>query len=444
MTLAVFRIRSLASAALAFLFIAQAPTPTRAANRRHLLLHAARATISTEQLHDHAEVLAGDSFEGREAGSRGGQAAARYVQKQLESAGLQTGAGDSYLQRFYGNMCNLLGAIPGADPEVADEVILVGAHYDHVGYGSPRNSYGPWGYIHNGADDNASGVAVLLETIEALQIVQYQPRRTILFAFWDGEEKNLLGSRHWVRQPTVPLNRVKMAFNVDMVGRMVDGKLIVGGSRTGIGMRKLLSNRALPSDLWIDYTWEYKENSDHWPLFERGVPSLYIHTGLHDDYHRPSDDVERLNIEGIHKTADFLMTAVTEAADAERMPEYRSAARLDTLARQRTQEAPLPPSDRPARLGLAWRADPAEPSTVFITRVNKNSPAETAGLRLRDRIYELDGEPVGDETKLLKAVQARLAEDAQRLALVVERKGRIFDIEVELEPAPTEMKDPAL
>lgn len=416
-----------------------------AAGRRTLMLSAARASITEDQLHRHADLLAGDSLEGREAGSRGGQAAARYLEQQMKAAGLVPAATEtSYVQPFRGTMRNLLGKIPGADPEVADEIILVGAHYDHVGYGSPQNSYGPWGYIHNGADDNASGVAALLETIEAIQTVDYAPRRTILFAFWDGEEKNLLGSRHWVETHADQLRRVRLAMNVDMVGRMVDGKLIIGGTRTGFGLRRLLSTRALPSGVAIDYTWEYKENSDHWPFYERSIPSLYVHTGTHDDYHRPTDDVERLNIAGIRQTADFLLTALVEAADAAELPTFRPAARFDTLTRKQTQEAPLPPSNQPARVGLAWRADPAEPDAVFVTRVSRGSPAEAAGLKLLDRIYEVDGLGVEGQAELLERVQEKLASDPSSLALLVERRGRLMDVEIDLREVEPSPEDPQL
>lgn len=428
-----------ATAALATL------TPTSnvaAGNRRAAMLHAARASLSASELREHAGVLADDAFEGREAGTRGGHAAARYLIEQMQAVGLQPGAGDgTFVQHFHGTMRNLIGKMPGSDPDLADEVILLGAHYDHVGYGTPQTSYGPWGYIHNGADDNASGVAALLELMEALRSVDYRPKRTIVFAFWDGEEKDLLGSRHWVRNPTVSLAAVRLAINIDMIGRMIDGRLIVGGTRTGFGLRKLLSDRELPADLRLDFTWEYKENSDHWPLFQSNVPSLYIHTGFHDDYHRPSDDVERLNIDGIRQTTEFLVGATMRVADADELPAFRPAGRLDSPDLQRRQEAPLPPSIKPARLGLAWRADASEPRAVFVTRVNPGSPAARAGLQLYDRIYSFAGEGIADEHQLLDAVRTQLDEGVEHLALTIERRGRIRDIVVDVGPGEP---DPSL
>ena len=194
-------------------------------------LNFARASITTGELKHHAEVLADDTFEGREAGSRGGRAAAKYIIGSLKDAGIDpAGLNDRYTQPFLGNFQNLLAEIPGTDAALSHQYIVVGAHYDHVGYGTRRNSYGPWGLIHNGADDNASGVAALLEVIDGLSRSTWRPRRSILFAFWDAEEKGLLGSKHWVNQPTVPLRDVQLALNIDMVGRLSDGRIEVGGS----------------------------------------------------------------------------------------------------------------------------------------------------------------------------------------------------------------------
>ncbi len=140
-------------------------------------------------------------------------------------------AEQGYFQDFDGASRNILGLWEGSDPALKQEVIIVGAHYDHVGYGTPSNSFGPIGRIHNGADDNASGTSGLLEIMEAIVRLEPRPRRTLLFALWDGEEKGLLGSKHWVAQPTLPLERVKLMLNMDMIGRLRDNRLEIGGSR---------------------------------------------------------------------------------------------------------------------------------------------------------------------------------------------------------------------
>jgi hypothetical protein len=481
-------------------------------------LNAAAATITNDELHNHAAFLADDALEGRAAGTRGGKAAAHYIETQLKAARLQPmGARGSYLQSFSPNYQNLIGVVAGTDAKLRDEYILVGAHYDHVGYGSQQNSNGPVGYIHNGADDNASGVSTTLEVIDALSRSHWQPRRSIIFAFWDGEEINLNGSRYWVRQPTVPLAKVRVAVNTDMVGRMRNGRLEVSGTRTALGLRRLFSSSHMPAEMWLDFPWDYEENSDHWPFFEAGVPSILLHTGLHDDYHRPSDDIEKLNINGMRSASAYLLEVVCRLADEEQLPAFRTASRSEHTYMRAAREAPLPalpprlgvrwnwqtvdgkgavvvsavsrgsaaeragiragdrieavdgnevkndallpaavlraatevtlsiarekeePKDihvplggQPVKLGLSWRADPAAPGAVFITRVVPYSPAARAGFRLLDRVYTVQGEPFADQDALLKRVNALIEHEEAPIHFQVESAGRLHDVDVSL------------
>ncbi|QDS98767.1 M20/M25/M40 family metallo-hydrolase [Adhaeretor mobilis] len=414
------------------------------ANERRAMLDSAMASVTVDEIRDHAGVLAGDAFEGREAGARGGRAAAGYLQEQLQQISVAPGGpGGGYSQPFNGNMQNLLAVIPGTDEQLSEEYVIVGAHYDHVGYGSRQTSYGPYGYIHNGADDNASGVSALLEACEALVAAGFQPRRSVLFALWDGEEKNLLGSRHWLSNPTVPIEQVRMLVNIDMVGRMTDGRLQVAGVRTGVGMRKLFSSPQLPEGMHLDFSWEYKSNSDHWPFFERKIPAVYLHTGLHDDYHRPSDDVEKLNLAGVRLTSQYLVQVLMQLADSDTTPTYRSEARYENVAAQAVLEQPLSPLPRNAvrpRLGLSWRADAAEPQSVFVTRVVPDSPAEHAGIVLNDRLLEFAGKPIDDRDALLVQISEALGSNAAALNFVVETQGRIRHVRVNLKAAD----DPSL
>ena len=303
------------------------PAYLRAEN--HALAKALES-ITRDELRKHVDVLADDTFEGRESGARGGHAAAGYVVKQLQDLKL-TPAGErgSYYQAFAGNSRNILAVIEGSDPQLKQEVVAIGAHYDHVGYGTQRNSYGPWGYIHNGADDNASGVAGLLEFAQALNELPQRPRRTILLAFWDGEEKGLLGSKHWVASPTVPLSRLKCFINIDMIGRLTNRRVEVYGTRSAAGLRQLVSH-ANSTQLDLDLTWKIKDDSDHWPFFNRGVPVLMLHTGLHKDYHRPSDDAERINQAGLEEVSRLICETVLALANAERLGQFRPESRRET------------------------------------------------------------------------------------------------------------------
>lgn len=496
----------------------------------NLWLDVARSSITTSELHGHVSVLADDMLEGREAGSRGGRAAAKYIIGRLEEAGLEPkGSNGRFNQPFLQNHQNLLAELPGSDPELRNEYLVVGAHYDHVGYGSRRNSYGPWGYIHNGADDNASGVAAVLEVIDALSRADHRPRRSILFAFWDGEENGLLGSKHWMKQPTIPAAAVRLAINIDMIGRLTNGRIEVGGTRSALGARRMLGSSQLADGLWLDFNWEYKNNSDHWTFFEAGIPSLYLHTGLHDDYHRPSDDVEKLNVDGIRQVSGYLLEKLSELADAEQLPSYRSTATTETPAVQRQLEQPLaaiarrldftweyvpsvpasavvrqvpwsslakqaglvtgdrivavngrpmsteamlpavalqsestvellverpgsseqlkisvPLVGSPTRLGLSWRADPAEPQTVFVTRVVPYSPAQLAGIRLHDRLHEFNSEPISSPNELLESVRRSIVNGAALVEFGVESRGAIRQITVPLGAPAAPVSDATL
>lgn len=370
-----------------------------------LWLNVARSSITTNELHSHVSVLADDMLEGREAGSRGGRAAAKYILKSLESAELKPGGPDDRLtQPFNRRSQNLLAILEGEDPELRDEYIVVGAHYDHVGYGSRRTSLGPIGYIHNGADDNASGVAALLEVIDGITRSGHRPKRSILFAFWDGEEKGLLGSKHWLNNPTIPLDAVKLTINVDMVGRLTDGRIELMGARTAPGLRQLMSTTSLSEGTWVDFTWNLKDNSDHFPFYQRGIPCLCVHTGLHDDYHRPTDDIEKLNIEGMREVSRYLLQQLCDLADTEQLPDFRVASRGENLQSQKRVEAPLPAI--PSRLGFTWECIDGKPSQLLVQQVDQTGASDETSLRSGDQILAVNGLPITNES-LLPAVALR-------------------------------------
>ncbi|HEX4143938.1 MAG TPA: M20/M25/M40 family metallo-hydrolase [Pirellulales bacterium] len=350
----------------------------------------AAAVITTDAVKHHVEVLADDTFEGREAGSRGGRAAGLYIVKQIEAAGLPGGGPkDSYYQPFGAGYSNILAMLAGSDVEYKDQVIVVSAHYDHVGYGTRRNSFGPIGMIHNGADDNASGVSLLIEVIDAFSRLGQAPKRSVLFAFWDGEEKGLLGSVHWVANPTVPLDHVVLNINADMVGRSRGGKLEVSGARTMPGMRRLFSTQNEETALAIDFPWDIKTNSDHYTFYKKNIPALLIHTGLHNDYHRPSDDVEKINSDGIRQIAQLLFHVVDEAANAPSLAGFRTRSQTETLASQHEAERGL--GLPPGRLGVRWNPDSPAGSGVAVVSIEPNSAAAKGGLKVGDRIVQFAG-----------------------------------------------------
>jgi hypothetical protein len=406
----------------------------RAAASRLAASHmaAAAATIVAGDAGRHVAALADDAFEGREAGSRGGRAAGAYIVEAIDHLGLEP-AGDagSFYQPF-GSMRNILALARGSDPAVADELVIVSAHYDHVGYGNASNSYGPFGFVHNGADDNASGVAGLIEIAEALQALPSHPRRSILLAFWDGEEKGLLGSYHFLRVRPEPLRDFRIVFciNLDMIGRLRGERVEVYGSRTSPGLRALTvatNNRAGATALELAYVWKIDPDSDHYPFIERQIPTLMFHTGLHDNYHRPSDDVHLVNLAGLEPVARLTFATAVAIADEDGEPRpFRTDCRRESESAQRMLEA-MAAGGRRGRWGIGTRGDAAEPQSPVVVRVAADSPAARGGLIVGDRIVLIDGEELVDQNDMVR----RLGTAGRKVTIVVDRRGRLVQLELD-------------
>lgn len=397
------------------LVVVLATVPIQAADLA--AFHAALNSITASELGHHVETLADDRFEGREAGSSGGRAAGEYLLRALEELPIEpAGEGGTYVQPFGAGYRNLLGMLTGRDPKLRHEVIVIGAHYDHVGRGTARNSFGPTGQIHNGADDNASGTAGILELVQAFAALPEPPRRSILFAFWDGEEKGLLGSKKWTSSPTVPLDRVVFAFNADMIGRLRDRRVEVYGSRSAAGLRRMISQQNTEFALNLDFKWGVHADSDHFPFFDHGIPFLMLHTGLHKDYHRPSDDAQWINRAGAQEVTQLLFCLAFELSEADAVPAFRDESRFETNVAQAEFEramAPVPP-----RLGLSWGGADTAPG-LTVTRVAADSAAATAGLRIGDRVMRFDGCDVTDGEQFQLLVLAA----PKRADLVIQRPG---------------------
>jgi hypothetical protein len=396
---------------------------------------AALESIKTEEIQQHVNYLADEKLEGREAGTRGGYAAAEYLRQRLAALKLAgAGTDGAYLQAFSPNFRNVLAKLEGADPKLRSEVIVVGAHYDHVGFGKKGNTLGEVGQVHPGADDNASGTSALLELAEALTILAEPPRRTILLAFWDAEEKGMLGSKHWVAHPTFPIDRVRLVVNMDMVGRLRNDRLLVFGTRSGYGLRRWVSGHN-QSALRLEFSWNALPNADHFPFFSQNIPFITFHTDLHEQYHRPTDKAELISSAGIRRVARLVFALVHDLADADQTPAFRASARNETEEIRRglaQQPAHFPDDGKPLRVGIIWRADDAEPSTAILTGVMPNSPAARAGLQVDDRIYQVNGRNFAGEEELLRL----LGTLPSPIHLGIERNGQLRNVEVRLEAVP--------
>ncbi|PQO38009.1 M20/M25/M40 family metallo-hydrolase [Blastopirellula marina] len=401
-----------------------------------LSLSAAIETIQQADVKKHVDILADDSFEGRAAGSRGGRAAGNYLQQLFAKYGLKpAGDGGTYFQLFHGGSRNILGILPGKDEDGTGGLVVVGAHYDHVGYGNRTNSFGPFGYVHNGADDNASGTAALLEVVQALTEMKERPKYSILFVLWDGEEAGLLGSKYWVEHPTVDWKRVRLYLNLDMVGRLRPQGVEVYGTRTMPGLRQEIARANAGSDLKLDFRWEMTDNSDHYTFYQRSVPTLMFHTGLHDEYHRPQDDAHLINNEGIERIARLTARTVWAEANRDRFLPFRSQCRSESESERDRYEVAR--AVNRSRLGIRWNPVEQDPEKgLLISAVSPGGPAEQGGLKPGDRLKKFAGIPFTSELAFLAQVQAAPSDVVVEVAREGADEPVSLEVKLDLNPAP--------
>lgn len=274
---------------------------------------------SVERLKADVYYLASDTLEGRGITTPGVELAAQHIRAEFKRIGLKSGTPDgSYFQPFpYGRnstsgpertLHNVIGVIEGKG-ETASENIVVGAHYDHLGYG-PSGSLSPGearGRIHPGADDNASGTAAMLELARRFAACNVPPRRRMVFVAFSAEEAGRIGSRYYAsKSPIFPIQNTVAMVNFDMVGRLRDNELGIAGNESAREFSDLLASADDRSRLRLRLGGpEYPDDSDHASFAEVGVPILYVCTGSHDDRHAPADTADKVNYEGMAQVVDF-------------------------------------------------------------------------------------------------------------------------------------------
>jgi C-terminal processing protease CtpA/Prc len=203
----------------------------------------------------------------------------------------------------------------------------------------------------------------------------------------------------------------------------------VYGTRTAPGLRQLISLANSDSRAEIDFTYKMKADSDHWPFFERRIPVVMFHTGLHEDYHRPSDDSHRINHDGLRTATSLAFHTLIAVADAEQRPAFRPASTRESPATQAQIEQPISPN--PPRYGFPFQVLPGEPPQVMLTGVNPGTPAEAAGFKTGDRLVSFQGEPITDE----HLFRLQLLAASGETTFVVQREGEAAPIEIKLTPA---------
>lgn len=268
------------------------------------------------RLERHVHTLAADSLLGRRAGTGDSRRAALYIIRNFEEIGLKPFVGDSsYLQKFAvggsgPSFANVIGYIEGSDPVLKEEYVVIGAHYDHLGF----KKIGRDTVIYNGADDNASGTAAMLEIARALSARETKPARTVVFAAFDAEEMGLHGSRHMVSQ--LPPGKAVFMASVDMVGWLKAGEnLKIAGVAMLDGGKRIMGSVPRPEGLDVElkkFDRMIVAGSDHDSFANDGVPAFHITTGIKSPYHKPQDTAEKIDYDGLVLVTEYLsdMTAV--------------------------------------------------------------------------------------------------------------------------------------
>ena len=332
---------------------------------------------------------------------------------------------------------NVIGVLEGAGPS-SEETIVVGAHYDHLGHGGMTS--GSLAFlsrdIHNGADDNASGTALVMELARRLaKRPDPLPRRIVFMAF-SGEEKGLLGSRHYVEHPLIPLDKTVMMINFDMVGRLNEkSELTIVGTGSTTGIEEIVDAVGSAAGFKVKKVKGMSDGfggSDHESFYLKGVPILFPFTGLHADYHRPSDDTERINFAGMTRIADFGEILLLDVARRPTRPEFTKVAE----AAKNPHGANSPD---PGRVGMGAYLGTvpdygAEDKGVKLSAVREGSPAEKGGLKGGDVIVGYAGKPIAtiyDYTDSLGR-----SKPGDKVEVVVKRDGKDVTLTVTLGSRP--------
>ncbi|GIV05626.1 MAG: hypothetical protein KatS3mg016_1201 [Fimbriimonadales bacterium] len=312
---------------------------------------------------------------------------------------------------------NVIGFIPGADPQLRDEVIIIGAHYDHLGYGEVGSLAPEPGDIHYGADDNASGTAAILELARVLAQNRERLKRSVLFIAFSAEEEGLLGSAHFVQNPTVPRENIVAMLNFDMVGRMSNNRVSVSGVGTA-GEWESILKAANTENLTLQLSQSASGGSDHMPFMRANIPVLFFFTGMHPDYHRPSDTWDKINYEG---QAQIVALAERVVYDIANRP-----ARLQFTRPQ--QSEPQQGARRGFRVRIGLIPSYSEQEGVLLDGVAPGSPAEKAGLKAGDRIIAVMGQRVKNIEELTSLYERM--EAGKPVEFTVIREGKEIKIQV--------------
>ena len=319
---------------------------------------------------------------------------------------------------------NVAGVLRGADPQLTGEAVIVGAHYDHLGLGR-HNALDPdsAGQIHPGADDNASGTAAVIELARELAARRAELKRSVVFLAFSGEELGLLGSAYYANRPLWPLDKTVAMLNLDMVGRVRDSKLYVGGTGTSPAFPKILE-AANATGLHLEYSRSGYGSSDHTSFYVKDIPVLFFFSGLHPDYHRASDTPDKIDSADEARVTDLAARTLLALAGPDARPQFTRVA----------EPAPVGGTGGGGGYGAYFGSVPdmgSEVEGVKFADVREGSPAAKAGLRRGDLLVEFAGAPIKNLYDF--TYQLRAHRPGEEVKVVVVRDGQKVEATVKLE-----------
>lgn len=377
-----------------------------------------------QDIHIDVIYLASDDLEGRETGTKGETLAAEYIARRMRDIGLMPKGTHGWYQEFefssnpHGGSVkdkkgkNVLGYLDNNK----SKTLVIGAHYDHLGYGSSGSRSPNDHAIHNGADDNASGIASLLylaQQCKSWADLQFN----VLFIAFSGEELGLLGSKAFMENPIIPIEKMLAMINMDMVGRLNKEKTIsISGVGTAKEWRGLL-DKSKPADFTFNYSEGGIGPSDHTSFYLKNIPALHFFTGQHMDYHKPSDDSPLVNYEGIEEMSRLIGVLI------------RNVSANPSLSFQKTKD------ESPQRAAAFKVTMGVMPDYVFngegmrIDAVIEDRPAHRAGLLDGDVVLQIGEHPVKDVYGYMEALSH--FEKGQKTSIRIKRKEEVLQKEIE-------------
>lgn len=365
--------------------------------------------FSSSRMMEHITYLASDEMKGRELGSPELDTVANYISSKFQQFGLAPGADDgtyfqSFEKAFHGkgnlNVKNVIGIIPGSNSKL-EEAVIISAHYDHLGLGWPDVRKGHEGEIHNGADDNASGVAILLELAKSLG-KSYKPARTIIFVAFSGEEAGLVGSRYFIdNYKKYPADKILANLNFDTVGRLFENKLMILNSNTAREWKFIFMGTEYTTGIASEIITQELDASDQVSFINKGIPAIQFFSGPNEDYHKPSDTIEKIDPNGLVKIATVGKEVIQYLSERDAIMPFTG--KVSSGKKESNTDSKSKPGRKVSTGTMPDFSYSGE--GVKVAAVSEDSPGVKAGLLVGDVIRSLDGQVIKslkDYSNLLK------------------------------------------